>query len=288
MALDVGILLAVTAMVSWGVADFLAKKAIDQVGYKISTVLNQTFAFIPILLIAILFLKIPNFTPELAGITVLAGISGVIGYIFLYRGFGKGNVSVVAPITSSWSVITVLLAYLLFAETLAPLQIVGVVAVFVGIFFTATNLSELKKSISQRRSAGAADGVVAMFAWGISYALLKPITSAVGPFITLLMLKLLAVAALFSWAGVTRTKISIPTKLIFLIIAVSGFLDFFGFLMFNVSLSMQFVSVASAIVATAPAVTIALAYVFLKERIVRNQKLGIIAILAGLVLISVA
>jgi uncharacterized membrane protein len=33
-------------------------------------------------------------------------------------------------------------------------------------------------------------------------------------------------------------------------------------------------------------VTIALAYVFLKERIVLNQKLGIIAILIGLVLIA--
>jgi drug/metabolite transporter (DMT)-like permease len=39
-------------------------------------------------------------------------------------------------------------------------------------------------------------------------------------------------------------------------------------------------------VATAPAITIALAYIFLKERVVRNQKLGIIAILVGLILIS--
>ncbi len=286
MALDWGILLAVIAMVSWGVADFLAKKAIDQVGYKISTVLNQTFAFIPILLIAILFLKMPSFTPGLAGITVLAGVTGVIGYIFLYRGFGKGNVSVVAPITASWSVITVLLACLFLAETLAPLQIAGVVTVFVGIFLTSTNLSELKKSISQRRAAGAVDGAIAMVAWGISYALLKPITSALGPIMTLLMLKILAVAVLFSWTGLTRTKISVPAKLIFLFIAVSGFLDFFGFLMFNISLNTQLVSVASAIVATAPAVTIALAYFFLKERMVDNQKLGVIAILAGLVLIS--
>jgi drug/metabolite transporter (DMT)-like permease len=102
----------------------------------------------------------------------------------------------------------------------------------------------------------------------------------------LFFLKILAVAALFSWTGVTKTKISLPKKMIFLLIAVSGLLDFFAYLSFNMSLSTQFVSVASAIVATAPAITIALAYVFLKERIVDNQKLGIIAILVGLVLIS--
>jgi drug/metabolite transporter (DMT)-like permease len=287
MALDSGILLAVAAMVSWGVADFLAKKAIDQVGYKTSIVLNQTVAFLPILIVAALFFKMPNFTPELAGITVLAGISGVVGYVFFYRGFGKGNVSVVAPITASWSVITVLLAFFLFAEALTPLQIVGVIAVFIGVFFASTNFADLKKSIKRGNwSAGATDALIAMVAWGISYALLKPITSAVGPVMALFFLKILAVAALFSWTGVTKTKISLPKKMIFLLIAVSGLLDFFAYLSFNMSLSTQFVSVASAIVATAPAITIALAYVFLKERIVDNQKLGIIAILVGLVLIS--
>ena len=36
MALDLGILLAITAMISWGIADFFAKKAIDKIGYKTS------------------------------------------------------------------------------------------------------------------------------------------------------------------------------------------------------------------------------------------------------------
>ena len=49
MALDLGIALAVAAMVSWGVADFLAKKAIDQIGYRISIIINQAVAFVPIL-----------------------------------------------------------------------------------------------------------------------------------------------------------------------------------------------------------------------------------------------
>jgi drug/metabolite transporter (DMT)-like permease len=287
MALDFGIVLAVAAMVSWGIADFLAKKAIDQVGYKISIVINQAVAFVPVVIVTALFFKMPSFTPTLAVETVLAGVTGVVGYIFLYRGFGKGNVSVVAPITSSWSVITVLLAAFLFAEKLSPLQIVGVVAVFVGVFFASTNLAELKKSIKTGGwAAGAVDGVVAMGAWGVSYALLKPITAAFGPVMALFLLKALAIATILSFTGLARTKVSIPKKMIFLFLAVAGLLDFFAYLAFNFSLNTQYVSVVSAIVATAPAITIALAYVFLKERVVNNQKLGIIAILVGLVLIS--
>jgi drug/metabolite transporter (DMT)-like permease len=289
VALDWGIALAAVAMVSWGVADFLAKKAIDQIGYRTSIVINQAVAFVPILFIAAFFFRMPSFSPLLVGEIFLAGVTGVIGYIFLYRGFGRGNVSIVAPITASWSVITVLLAGILFAEVLTPLQIGGVVAVFIGVFFASTNFAELRRSIKVGGwSAGATDAVVAMIAWGISYALLKPITSAVGPVLALFLLKILAVAALFSWTGVTKTKVSVPAKMIFLFLAVAGLLDFSAYLAFNFSLNTQYVSVVSAIVATAPAITIALAYVFLKERIVRNQKLGITAILVGLVLISLA
>ena len=287
MALDWGIALAVVAMVSWGVADFLAKKAIDQVGYRTSIVINQAIAFIPILFFAALFFKMPSFSALLVGEVVLAGVTGVIGYIFLYRGFGRGNVSVVAPITASWSVITVLLAAVLFAEKLTPLQITGVVAVFIGVFLASTNFTELKKSIKVGGwAAGATDATIAMVAWGISYALLKPITSAVGPVIALFLLKIIAVGALFSWTSITKTKVSFPAKMIFLFLAIAGLLDFVAYLAFNFSLGTQYVSVVSAIVATAPAITIALAYVFLKERIVRNQKLGIIAIIVGLILIA--
>lgn len=287
MALDWGIALAVVAMVSWGVADFLAKKAIDQVGYRTSIVINQAIAFIPILFFAALFFKMPSFSALLVGEVVLAGVTGVIGYIFLYRGFGRGNVSVVAPITASWSVITVLLAAVLFAEKLTPLQITGVVAVFIGVFLASTNFTELKKSIKVGGwAAGATDAAIAMVAWGISYALLKPITSAVGPVIALFLLKIIAVGALFSLTSITKTKVSFPAKMIFLFLAIAGLLDFVAYLAFNFSLGTQYVSVVSAIVATAPAITIALAYVFLKERIVRNQKLGIIAIIVGLILIA--
>ena len=89
------------AMSSSGVAEFLAKKAIDKIGYKTSIVINQVVALIPVVIFAILFFKMPSLSIDLAALTAVAGISGILGYIFLYRGFQKGNVSVVAPITAS-------------------------------------------------------------------------------------------------------------------------------------------------------------------------------------------
>ena len=145
MAADEGILFAITAMCSWGVADFFAKKAIDKIGYKTAIVLNQVVAFVPVVIFAAIFFRLPLLSPELAAVTVIAGITGILGYIFLYRGFQKGNVSIVGPITASWSVITTLIAVLLFREILAPLQILGIITVFIGVFSPPPTLQSLKQ-----------------------------------------------------------------------------------------------------------------------------------------------
>jgi len=73
---------------------------------------------------------------------------------------------------------------------------------------------------------------------------------------------------------------------VLLLIVSAGLLDFLGFITFNLSMATDYVAVVSPIAATAPAVTIALAYFILKEKAVTNQKIGIIAILTGLILIS--
>lgn len=288
MALALGILLAIVALLSWGIADFFAKKAIDKVGYKTALLLNNATAFIPMIVLAVFFFKLPTFSIGLLLITVSAGVLAIIGYVFLYRGFQKGNVSVVSPISASWSVITTLLAVFIFQETLMPLQIIGVIAVFVGVFLASTNFGELKKSIREGRSSGISDGLISMIAWGITYTLLKPLTIAFGPITTLFFLRITAITILFSATKITKTKISIPTKLIYMFIAIAGLLDLLGFVAFNFSISSEFVSIVGPIAASAPAVTVILAYFFLKEKIVSNQKIGIIAILTGLALISLA
>lgn len=223
---------------------------------------------------------------DLVLITISAGILGVIGYVFLYSGFQKGNVSIVSPITASWSVITTILAVFLFQETLNPLQIIGVIAVFIGVFLASTNLAELKKSIQQGRSSGVTDALISMVAWGIAYTLLRPMSLAFGPIMALLFLRIAAITILLSLTKITKTNLSTPTRLIFTFIAMAGLLDLVGFLAFNFSISTAFLSIVGPVAATYPAVTIALAYFFLKEKVVTNQKIGIMAILAGLILIS--
>ena len=286
MTLEIGILFAIVSMLSWGTADFFAKKVIDKIGYATTLVFNLSVSLGPILVFAVLFSKIPAITTGFVSITVAAGVLGITGYIFLYRGFQKGKVSLVSPISASWAVITTLLAVFLFKEELTLLQIIGIVVVFVGVFLTSTNLAELKKSIKHVRYNGVMDGIISMVAWGIAYALIKPVVAIAGPIMALFLLRVVATTTLFSWVGLSKTRISLSTKLAFLFLVIVSALDTLGFATYNVGITTEFVSIVGPVAATYPAVTIVLAYLFLKERMASNQKIGIVAILAGLALIS--
>ena len=242
MTLETGILFAISTMISWGVADFFAKKAIDKTGYKASLAINLSVSLVPIFIFAILFFRAPSFTTDLVFIILATGVLGIIGYIFLYRGFQKGNVSIVSPISACWAIVTTLLAVFIFKEHLTQIQIIGVAVVFVGVFLASTNLVILRKSLKNWRDNGVMDGIICMIAWGITYALIKPIVSAAGPIMALLLFRAVGILVLFSWVEFTKTKISFPARLIFLFLIAAGLLDFLGFLTFNFSVATELVS----------------------------------------------
>jgi drug/metabolite transporter (DMT)-like permease len=286
MDAKIGILFAITAMLSWGVGDFLAKKAIDKIGYAKSMMINLLASFGPILIYAILFPRIPAMSIELVLLVVVTAVFSAIGYFYFYKGLEKGNVSVVSPISSSWAVVTTSLATVIFKEVLTSFQVVGIMIVFVGIFLASTNLRELRKSISHGMSNGASEAIIAMIGWGITFALAKPLVDMTGPAMTLLFMRGGSFLFVFSWTRIVGTRLTIPERSITLFLIVSGLLDTLGFLAYNLGVTTAFVSIVSPIAATFPAVTIVLAYIFLKERVVNSQKVGIVAILAGLILIS--
>jgi transporter family protein len=286
MELDIGILLAIVTMLSWGIADFFAKQAIDKIGYKLSLLLNQAVALGPVIICGVLFFQPLNFSVSLFLTLIIVVVSGVIGWVYLYKGFQKGKVSIVSPISASWSVITVLLAMFLFEEKLTLLQVIGITLVFIGVFFTSTNLTDLKNSIRQGKSDGVFESLISMIAWGIAYAFIKPVTIEIGPIMAFVLLRGIAFSAMLCWNAISKTRISIPRSIVLVFILIAGLLDFLAFVALNLSLEISSTSITVPIAATYPAVTVLLASKFLREKLVFNQKLGIVAVLTGLAFIS--
>jgi len=65
-----------------------------------------------------------------------------------------------------------------------------------------------------------------------------------------------------------------------------GLLDVSGFFAWYMGLRVGLVSMVSPIALSSPAVTVVIAHIFLKERVRPHQRLSIIAVIAGIALLS--
>jgi drug/metabolite transporter (DMT)-like permease len=286
MAATMGIVFALTTMFCWGISDILAKKAIDKIGHVSALFINQAVSLSVLLVIASLFCTLPVFSLHLVFMVVVTGAVGITGFFYAYKGFQKGNISVVSPIAASGAVITTLLACLIFKETLTLIQVAGIAIVFVGIFLSSTNLSNFKRSFTQGKSNGVPEALISMFTWGLYFILMKPLVGLGGPIVALAFLRSFGVFTIFSMTRLTGKEISFPSRQIFLFLVVASLLDAFAFTMYNYGVTTDFISIITPIASTYPAVTVTLAYFVLKEKIVVNQVVGVVAILFGIALIS--
>jgi bacterial/archaeal transporter family protein len=73
------------------------------------------------------------------------------GYLYFFRGFEKGNVSIVAATMNVWAVVTMTVAFLVMGERLTTSQTIGAFSIIAGAVLASINWSA--KS-SPRTSAG--------------------------------------------------------------------------------------------------------------------------------------
>jgi drug/metabolite transporter (DMT)-like permease len=286
MVVVIGALFAITTMLCWGTADFFAKKAVDKVGYVPALMINQAIALGPIFIFTVLSSHVPVFSLNLIWLVPLTGVLGLSGYFFMYKGFKKGSLSIISPISASWFVITTLVAAIVFSEALTLLHIFGVFVVFTGIFLVSTNVKEFKRSIEYGKSNGVLEAIISMTAWGFAFAFIKPIVDVSGPIIALLLVRVVASLTLFTWMKFSKISISIPSKALFITLSCAGLLDALGFAAYNLGIATEHISIVSPIAAAYPAVAILLARLLLKEKLAKAQKIGLAAILIGLATIA--
>ena len=105
------ILLGIGGMFGWGIYDFLGGVFSKQIGSFKSLFWSQLAGLISILLLACTF-KIENNISVLAIIlSLVASIVYSAGYLFFFKGFEKGNVSIIAATMNIWAVFTMLFAF---------------------------------------------------------------------------------------------------------------------------------------------------------------------------------
>src|SRR5271157_684091 len=104
------IILGLVLAFCFGTSDFLSKGLTGKVGFYRTTVYtlatSGALVFVPLL-----FLGAPSM-PSMTGLALLAliSVSTFLAFLFMYRGYQKGHLSVVSPTVNAFPIFSVLLA----------------------------------------------------------------------------------------------------------------------------------------------------------------------------------
>lgn len=284
MDIGISVLFGIMAMIGWGVADFLGKLGVDEIGtyhtVTIVTGISMTF----LLLFATPLAELNAFY---IGLFIFLGILWALSGMAFYKGLEVGKVSVISPLASSWGALAVILSLVFFNETIAGMQIGGIMLAFLGVVMVTTSWKELSKTKITKLVKGAEYGIAALVMWAIILTTVKITIPIYGAIMPIIIIKFVALVIMIGYSPIKKIKWDIPWRKLWKLFIAIGIFDAMAFVGYNYGIAQGSISVVAPIAAAFPAITIVLARIFLKEKLERSQQLGVVAILAGLVLLSI-
>ncbi|MCF8069697.1 MAG: DMT family transporter [Desulfobacterales bacterium] len=274
------ILYSLFACCAWGGSDFLGGMKSRKMPVLL---LIFTVKIIGLtLLVGILFLyggAFPDGRHILYACT--AGFFGIIGMACIFRGMAIGSIGVISLIGSTSATIPVFFD-LLAGNRLSFLQLSGIVLAMTGIIFLS--LEKFSLNTKKRLSAGVGLAIIGAVLTGFFFVFID-LASNQDPFWASLFSRLSAftvigLALAIQRPGYQFKKADIPVLL------GLALLDTTGFIAICVATTTGLVGIVSVLTSLYPVVAIFLAFVFLHEKMKKNQIIGAIVALSGVLLIS--
>jgi len=286
MTISLGILFGIIAMLGWGIADFFIAKAVRKTSVIKTFFWSQIIGLLFYLPFIYIFLNFPIFSLNTIILIIISGLIGFVSLLAFYKGLQVGYVSVISPISSSAAVVTVILSLIFLNESLTGLQAIGVSLAILGTVLTSFKIHDLLKLKLKSMAKGVQYALIAMLGWGILFVFIDVLVSRLDWFLPILIIKALGIPFILAYSGVSKKNISFPKK-VGLYVILGGILEAIAFLAFGFGITSENTSIVAPIVFAFPAITIILARIFFKEILVLNQKIGVVAVLTGLVLLSI-
>ncbi len=272
--------LALTACLCYGVSNYLGPVLSRDNPVFVVLISGQLIALaISVAVVVATASALPDANAFAAGL--VAGVGNAIGLLAFYRAAAVGPLSVAAPIGATAAVIPVALGAAT-GDRLHAAQLAGIALAIGGVAMAA-----------RRQGQGAADGdpraaalwaVAAAAGFGLFLAAMAPAGEG-GTFWAVLTSRVSLLALLFGVAFVLSSPLrSTPAQLPKL--AVPGALLCAGTVTYTAATAEGQLSVVSVLGSLFPVVTVALAFLFLGERLSRVQWIGVAGALAGVVLLA--
>lgn len=269
--------LAVLSAGLWGSADFAGGLASRRLPPVAVVAWSQACGLVAVGLVAV---ATGAYTAPVGWVpwAVAAGVSGSLALVLFYAALSAGTMGVVSPIAALGAVVPVVLGVVA-GERPSGVQVAGILVALIGA--AAASGPELG-------GAGRARPVVlaALAGVGFGFALyLIGRGAESSTLMTLVGMRASSVTAFTVVAVVVRTTGGVGRRDVPVLAAI-GVADAGANLAFGIASTLGLISVTAVLASLYPVVTVLLARFVLSERLRPVQQVGVLAALAGVVLLS--
>ncbi|MBD0681553.1 DMT family transporter [Pseudomonas sp. PSB11] len=272
------------AALLWGGTDFLVGLNARAVGVKRAVYFGQALGFTIMSLLLILFpvfiLRSMAAPLDVWLIGVAAAVLTVSGALALSKAFALGKASIVAPLVTSYGVVTTLLSWA-GGEQISLLQLLCIALCVIGVVLSSMH-SDPKVPHSTQASSSIAYALLAAVFYGTSFWLQgRFVLPVLGPVTMLWLAYLVGLIVLVSIVLRIDDGLKLPPLKNCLTLTGASLMNLGGFSSFAWGAVAGSVSVVTVISTLSGGIAAILGYVFFKERLGKVQVSGVVLVLVG-------
>jgi drug/metabolite transporter (DMT)-like permease len=281
---SVAVILGLVLAFCFGTSDYLSKGLTGKVGFYRTTVytLAMSGAFV---LVPALLLGIPVQLSYADGaLLALIAVSTFVAFLFMYRGYQKGHLSVVSPTVNSFPIFSVLFAIFVLRIDISLEVLLALAGVILGIILVSTNVSALGSSRRRSLTPGVPEALLAAFFFAVGFTSLGYADETVGYLFPVLAARLGAASVgLLTGVALKQDLAPFGGKPLFRLLAM-GALEATGILAFTLALfysTINALPITTTLGGMGVVFTVGYAVVLMKERVGLNYAVGILILIAS-------
>jgi drug/metabolite transporter (DMT)-like permease len=287
---------ALSAALGFGIADLCAREA-SQGESSLKTLLYLYIIGIPAAAMLLVFNEAGRRHDYISWMGLAGAAAGLIialGTICLYRALVIGPLLIVAPIASSFAVVTFVLS-LLSGERPTPLQMIGLMVTLGGVILATLSSGPgrdadgrpVTRGPSRLVSAGVMLAIGTALLHGLGFWLLRYIVPVLGSQATVLVMRVSTLPFLILFFMASRIPLRLKSASSLKWLIPVGVLDTAASWFYNLAVDTGLTSIVSVITSLYSVVTVVLGYLLWQERITRIQQVGVLITMAGIAMVSV-
>ncbi len=274
------VLLALGAAIAYGLSDFIGGVASRRTSVWPVALTACLGAAVGTVVLAVLVPGDPNGADY--GWGLLAGLGSGTGTAFLYRGFARGRMGVVAPVSAVGAALLPAALAVATGERPTALVWVGMVVALPGIWLVSREPAP--DDAPAGSAEGLLDGVLAGLGFGLLFAALGQVPEEAGYWpVAGTQVVSLAAVAVAAWA---LGGDPVPRRRGDWWGLTAGLLATLAVVGFMLARQAGLLSVAAVLTSLYPAATVLLATLLLHERLHRAQSLGLLLCAASVVCVA--